>query len=100
MPNVSRATRAAMMLELSPLETAAKRVGAADAGLLQDLLVEAQAGDLVAVEAGPSRRNASGLAVDDGDGVVAVLEAAGERRADAAAAHDHDVHDTNAYPSR
>jgi hypothetical protein len=30
--------------------------------------------------------------------VVAVLEAAGERRADAAAAHDHDVHDTNGIP--
>ena len=80
------------MLELSPLRDGGEGVGAADAGLLQDLLVEAEAGDLVAVEAGPEPPEGVGLAVDDGHRVVAVLEAAGERRADPAAAHDHDVH--------
>ena len=69
-----------------------ERVGAADAGLLQDLLVEAVSGHLVAVEPGAEAPEGVGLAVDDRDGVVAVLETAGQRRADPAAAHDHDVH--------
>ena len=73
-------------------------VGATDAGLLQDLLVEAEAGDLVAVEVGPQPAERVGLAVDDGDGVVAVLEAARERRADAATTHDHDVHGLTVAP--
>ena len=86
------------MLELSPLETAANASARSMPAFSSTVLVEADAGDLVAVEVGPSRRNESGFAVDDGDGVVAVLEAAGERRTDAAAAHDHDVHGGDATP--
>ena len=69
-----------------------ERVGATDAGLLQDLLVEAVTGDLVAVEPGPEPPEAVGLAVDHGDRVVALLEAPGQRRADSATSHDHHVH--------
>ena len=72
-------------------------VGALDAGLLEDGLVEAVAGDLVAVEGRAEPPERVGVAVDDRHGVVAVLEAAGQRRADPAAAHDHDVHAANAY---
>ena len=67
-------------------------VGPLDAGLGQDGLVEAVAGHLGAVEGRAEPTEGVGVAVDDADGVVAVLEAAGERRADAATAHDHDVH--------
>src|SRR6478735_5578532 len=67
-------------------------VGAADAGLLQHLLVEAVARDLVAVELRAEAPERIRLAVDDGHGVVAVLEATGKRRTDAATTHDHDVH--------
>ena len=41
---------------------------------------------------GPSRRNESGSLSMTDDGVVAILEAAGQRRADTATTHDHDVH--------
>ena len=64
-PNVSRATRAARMLELSPLLTAAK-AGALDAGLAQGVAVEADAGDRLPGEAVPRRRKAVVL-VDDRD---------------------------------
>ena len=67
-------------------------VGALDAGLGQHGLVEAVAGHLGAVERRAQTPERVGVAVDDADGVVAVLEAAGERRADAATTHDHDVH--------
>ena len=51
-PNVSRATRAEMMLELSPLETAANASARSMPGLDQHLPVEADAGDLLAGEVG------------------------------------------------
>ena len=73
-----------------------ERVGAPDAGLLQDLLVEALAGDLVAVEPGAEASERVGVGVDDRHGVVAVLEAAGQRGADPPATHDHDMHGADA----
>src|SRR5215213_976663 len=69
-----------------------ERVGPADAGLLEYLLVEAVAGDLVAVEAGPQATKAVGHAVDDRDGVVALLQTSSEGRSDPPTSHDHHVH--------
>ena len=92
MPNVSRATRAEMMLELSPLETAAKACGPLHAGLDQHLAVEALADDLRPRKSGLSLRNACGVLVDHRDLVAEPLQARGERRADPPAPHDHDVH--------
>ena len=48
-------------------------------------------------EAGPEPAEGVGVGVDDGGGVAAFLEAARERGADAAAAHDHDVHARRRY---
>src|SRR6478609_902141 len=73
-----------------------ERVGTAYAGLLQDLLVEALAGDLVTVEARAQAPEGVGVAVDDRHGVVAVLEAARQCGTDAPTAHDHDVHGADA----
>src|SRR5688500_18962984 len=107
MPKVSHATRAAVNIELSPLDRAPngeglagrpgrddvgvvaaghgrEGLGAPDAGLLEDGLVEAVPGHLVAVERGTQPAEGVRLAVDDGDGVVPVLEAAREGRADPA----------------
>ena len=77
-----------------------ERVGPPDAGFLQDDLLEAVAGDLLTVESGTEAPERVGLAVDHGHRVVAVLEAARERRSDAAAAHDHDVHEWNAIAGK
>ena len=41
-----------------------------------------------------------GVAVDHGNGVVAVLEGAGQRRADPATSHDHDMHGGDATTCR
>ncbi len=51
-PKVSRATRAAMMLELSPLLTAAKAACLADTGLFENAAVQADTVDLSAPEMG------------------------------------------------
>ena len=77
-----------------------ERVGPLDAGLGQHVLVEAVAGDLGAVEHRSQPPERVGVAVDDADGVVAVLEAARQRRADAPASHDHDVHGRNVTGER
>src|SRR3546814_14558043 len=58
----------------------------------QHRLVEAVAGDLVPVERRAQPSEGIGIAVDDRHRVVAVLEAAGEGRADTATPHDHDMH--------
>ena len=102
MPKVSRATRAAMMLELSPLRDGGEGVGLLDAGLLEDLLVEAEAGDGPPVEPAGRRRNASGSLSMTATVWLRSSRLRGERRADPAAAHDHDVHgaDTPATPRR
>ena len=91
-PNVSRASRAEMMLELSPLETAAKASARSMPACAQHLAVEADAGHGEAGEVGPEPAEGVGVLVDDGDRVAAGLQAVRERRADPAAAHDHDVH--------
>ena len=60
------------MLELSPLETAAKASASLDAGLAQHLPVEADAGHGRAGEVGAEPAERARVLVDDGDGVAAV----------------------------
>ena len=91
-PNVSRATRAEMTLELSPLLTAAKADGPLDAGLDEGVAVEADAGHPLPGEVGAEAAEGVAVAVDDGDRVATALEPAAERRPDATTSHDHDVH--------
>src|SRR6478609_5551113 len=61
MPNVSRATRAAMMLELSPLETAANASAFSTPARSSTPWSKPMPVTLVPLKEGPSRRNASGL---------------------------------------
>src|SRR6185503_2129647 len=61
MPNVSRATRAAMMLELSPLETAAKASAFSTPARSSTSWSKPMPVTLVPLNDGPRRRNASGL---------------------------------------
>src|SRR6476619_2539626 len=61
MPNVSRATRAAMMLELSPLETAANASAVSIPARSRTPWSKPIPVTLVPLKDGPSRRNASGL---------------------------------------
>src|SRR3954454_10719809 len=61
MPKVSRATRAAMMLELSPLETAAKASALSMSARSRTPWSNPIPVTLVPLNEGPSRRNASGL---------------------------------------
>ena len=70
-PKVSRATRAARMLELSPLLTAAKACGPLDAGLAQVVAVEADARDRAGRRSRcESLRKRGRVLVDDGDRVA------------------------------
>src|SRR3954465_8435029 len=61
MPKVSRATRAAMMLELSPLETAANASAVSMPARSSTPWTKPMPGAFVPLKGGPSRRNASGL---------------------------------------
>src|SRR3954447_24853351 len=61
MPNVSRATRAAMMLELSPLETAANASALLIPAWSSTVWSKPIPVTLVPLKEGPSRRKASGL---------------------------------------
>ena len=99
-PNVSRATRAARMFELSPLLTGGERVRVLDAGGDERVAVEADAGDRLARRSEvPSRRNADGVWSMTATEWPLRPEGAGERRPDAAASHDHEVHRRDATPS-
>ena len=68
------------MLELSPLVTAAERAGLLDAGLAEEVAVEADALDGAPDEALGQPPERLGLLVDDGDRVATVLEDAGQAR--------------------
>src|SRR6266545_2386602 len=85
--NFSLASRAATMLELSPLDTAAN-----DPALAQHVLVEAVAVDLAALEVEAQHPERDLALVDDGDRMTPPLEPVGQLRADPATTHDHDVH--------
>src|SRR6476619_7274697 len=61
MPNVSRATRAAMMFELSPLDTAANASALSTPARSRTPWSKPIPVTLVPLKDGPSRRNASGL---------------------------------------
>ena len=92
-PNVSRATRAEMMLELSPLDTAANAPARSIPASIRTLLVESDADDLLAVEVGAEPAERLRVLVDHGDRVAEALHRGRERRPHPAAAHDHHVHD-------
>ena len=81
-----------MMLELSPLETAAKASALLDAGLGQGVAVEADAVDRLPGEVLTEPGEGGRVLIDDRDRVVAPGQAARQRRADPAAAQDDDVH--------
>ena len=72
------------MLELSPLETAAKASARSMPAWRSTVAVEADPGDGDAGEVGAEPAEGVGVLVDDGDRVAARLEVVGERRADAA----------------
>ena len=91
-PKVSRATRAVMMLELSPVLTAAKACGPLDAGLGAACRGRSRCrSSSCPAKSGPSRRKAT-----PSRSITAtawpLLEPVRQRRPDPAAAHDHDVH--------
>ena len=92
-PKVSRATRALMMLELSPLLTAAKAPAESTPGVEQRLPVEAEPGDLAAGELRAEPAEGLGVLVDDRDAVADLLQPAGDGGADASAAHHDHVHE-------
>ena len=77
-PNVSRATRAARMLELSPLLTAAKASAPSIPAASSTSRSKPDAGHRPAVEALGQPLERAGLLVDDGDRVPLVLEGHGE----------------------
>ena len=86
-------TRADMMLELSPLVTAASAPASVMPGLHRGVAVEAEADDRGSRRSPVGRRRNDVLAlVDDRDGVALLLERAGQLAAHPAAAHHDDVH--------
>ena len=91
-PNVSRATRAEMMFELSPEDTAANAPRVLDARPQQHVAVETHAEHAFAGElrAEPVERRA--VTVDDGDVVADAGQAVGQRCAHPAAPHHHYAH--------
>jgi hypothetical protein len=75
--------------------TAADRgegVGTFDAGRDEYRAVETEPGDPLTGEGRAETPERLGVGVDHGDGMAALLEAVGERRADPAATHDDEVH--------
>src|SRR3978361_1666468 len=89
-PNVSRATRAAMMLELSPLLTAAKAPAVSMPASSSVWRAKPRAVTWRPPEAGAPE--ALGVRVDAGDAGAPRLQPPGDRRADAAADHHDHVH--------
>jgi hypothetical protein len=67
-------------------------VGALDACLDENLAVEAGAGDLAALEAGPKLAEGLRILVNDGNRVPLVLQNVGDSGSNPPASHDHDVH--------
>ena len=92
-PKVSRATRADMMLELSPLVTAAKAPASWMPASVRMSRSKPNPTTVVPPKPFGRRRNALAALVDDGDGVAALLQQPGQLAAHPAAAHDDDVHD-------
>ena len=91
-PNVSRATRAEMMFELSPEDTAAKRRRFLDARPQQDVAVETHAEHAFAGELRAEPVECRAVTVDDGDIVADAGQAVGQRCAHPAASHHHYSH--------
>ena len=92
MPNVSRATRAEMMLELSPLETAANASAFSAPASMRTSRWKPWPTTWRPRKSGPEPAEGLGLLVDDRDLVPEPLQARAERGADAPAPHHHDVH--------
>ena len=92
MPNISRATRAAMMLELSPLLTAAKAPASSMPASRRVSWSKPDPVDAPAPEPGTEAAERRGVLVDDGDGVSLLLQGLGECGSHPSAPHDDDVH--------
>src|SRR5712692_3024653 len=75
-----------------PAADGRERVGTLDARLDEHIAVEADAGDLAALEAWPQLAECLRILVNDGNRMPLVLENVGDGRPDPPAAHDHDVH--------
>ena len=80
------------MLELSPLETAAKACARSHPGLDQHLPVEALPDHLLAAEVRAEPTERLRVLVDHGDLVAQPLQPRREGGPDPTASHDHDVH--------
>lgn len=81
-----------MMLELSPLLTAANAPAFLDPRLAEGVLVEPDPRDATAAEAGAEAPERRGVLVDDGDRVPLLLQGLRESGSHSPAAHDDDVH--------
>ena len=90
-PNVSRATRAEMMLELSPRHRR-ERAGLLDARPQQHVAVEPHPQDPLAGELGGKPVKRGAVTVDDGDVMADPGQAVRQRRAHPAASHHHYTH--------
>ena len=90
-PKISRAVRATMMLELSPLVTAASAPASSMPASRRRSRSKPDAVDGAAREALGQPPERLGLLVDDGDGVAAVLQDAGQAGTDPATSDDDDV---------
>lgn len=93
MPNISRATRAAMMLELSPLDTAAKAPASSMPASRRVSWSKPTPVTHAATETGAQSSEGGGVLVDHGDRVPLLLQGLREGGTHPAAAHDDDVHD-------
>ena len=93
MPNISRATRAAMMLELSPLLTAAKAPASSMPASRRVSWSKPTPVTRRPPNPEPRRRKAVGSWSIDGDRVPLLLQGLRESGAHSPAAHDDDVHD-------
>ena len=96
-PKVSRATRAARMLELSPLLTAAKACARWMPAAERWSRSKPMPVTVVPLKSGVQLAEARRVLVDDGDRVAGVVEGVGERRPHSAATHDDDVHESERY---
>ena len=92
-PKVSRATRALMMLELSPLLTAAKAPAESMPASSRVCRSKPRPGHLAAAELRAEPAEGLGVLVDDGDAVPDLFQPAGDGGADASAAHHDHVHE-------
>ena len=92
-PNDSRATRAAITLELSPLLTAANASARSMPASLSTFWSKPMPVIFLPLNVEPQLAERIPVLVDDRDRVALVLQDVREGRSDPPATHDHNVHD-------